>query len=266
MTPLRLGAATAAAAATLTLAAMSPAVGATRSIPGTTCTAFPADNWWHADVSQLPVDSRSARRGCRTCRRPASCTRTSGRRTASSRCPYGIPITYVAGSHAKVSVSFQYSSESDHVGYPARVGHQDRGRLARRRRPARDHRRQEHLPRLRDLATTKASTGHWHAGSGATWSLTSDALRPAGWTSADAAGLPILPGLLRYDEVKAGHVDHAIRFTTDVTVDALHLAGAAPGRVDRRAVVPADGRAVPPQGVATPCRATPRRRRSSSRR
>ena len=60
----------------------------------------------------------------------------------------------------------------------------------------------------------------WTAGSGAHWSLSSDALRPASWTSADAAGLPILPGLLRYDEVKSGHVDHAIRFTTNVTSDA----------------------------------------------
>ena len=58
---------------------------------------------------------------------------------------------------------------------------------------------------------------HWLAGSGATWDLTSNALRTAGWTSADAAGLPILPGLLRWDEVLAGNVDHAIRFTTNVT-------------------------------------------------
>ena len=55
------------------------------------------------------------------------------------------------------------------------------------------------------------------AGSGAVWSLRSNGLRPDGWTSADAAGLPILPGLLRWSEVKAGRVDHAIRFTTDVT-------------------------------------------------
>ena len=53
----------------------------------------------------------------------------------------------------------------------------------------------------------------WSAGSGAIWSLTSNALRPRGWTSADAAGLPILPGLVRYEEVAAGHIDHAIRFT-----------------------------------------------------
>jgi hypothetical protein len=55
--------------------------------------------------------------------------------------------------------------------------------------------------------------GKWHAGSGAVWSLRSNALRPAGWTSADAAGLPILPGLARHDEVAAGSIDHALRFT-----------------------------------------------------
>ncbi len=71
--------------------------------------------------------------------------------------------------------------------------------------------------RVYETFATRSSAGKWKAGSGATWSLRSNALRPAGWTSADAAGLPILPGLLRLDEVKAGRVTHAIRFTTDVT-------------------------------------------------
>lgn len=66
------------------------------------------------------------------------------------------------------------------------------------------------------FATRKTATG-WQAGSGAVFDLGSNALRPDGWTSADAAGLPILPGLLRLDEVQAGTVDHAIRFTTSVT-------------------------------------------------
>ena len=73
-----------------------------------------------------------------------------------------------------------------------------------------------------ETATYRRSDGRWTAGSGATWSLRSNRLRPQGWTSADAAGLPILPGLLRYDEVRAGRVDHAIRFTTDVT-DRRHV-------------------------------------------
>jgi hypothetical protein len=66
-------------------------------------------------------------------------------------------------------------------------------------------------------ATRKAAGNKWFAGSGATWDLNSNALRHIGWTPADAAGLPILPGLLRYEEVAARTIDHAIRFTTDVT-------------------------------------------------
>ena len=71
--------------------------------------------------------------------------------------------------------------------------------------------------RLFETWATRTGSGRWVAGSGATWSLKSNALRPNTWTSADAAGLPILPGLLRWNEVKAGAVRHAIRFTTDVT-------------------------------------------------
>jgi hypothetical protein len=69
---------------------------------------------------------------------------------------------------------------------------------------------------------TQTSGKKWTAGAGAVWSLKSNDLRPDGWTSADAAGLPILPGLLRWNEVKSGTIDHAIRFTTDITSNA-HL-------------------------------------------
>jgi hypothetical protein len=71
--------------------------------------------------------------------------------------------------------------------------------------------------RVYETWATRLVDGRWRAGSGATWSLSSNALRPEGWTSADAAGLPILPGLLRWPEVRDGTLDHAIRFTTDVT-------------------------------------------------
>ena len=76
------------------------------------------------------------------------------------------------------------------------------------------------------------SGGAWHAGSGAIWNLRSNALRPDGWTSADAAGLPILPGLVRYSEVAAGAIHHALRFTAPDTrtshiYPARHDAGAS---------------------------------------
>ena len=85
--------------------------------------------------------------------------------------------------------------------------------------------------RLYETWNTRIRSGRWVAGSGATWSLKSNALRPNGWTSADAAGLPILPGLLRWSEVKAGRVNHAIRFTTDVTSRAPPVAGPARRRL-----------------------------------
>jgi hypothetical protein len=83
--------------------------------------------------------------------------------------------------------------------------------------------------------TVYKSGGKSTAGSGATWVLTSNALRPAGWTSADAAGLPILPGLVNYDEVKSGAMDHAIRVTADCTTTsyiwpARHEAGQSDSR------------------------------------
>ena len=84
--------------------------------------------------------------------------------------------------------------------------------------------------RLYELFAARKVGGAWQAGSGATWDLTSNALRPETWTSADAAGLPILPGLVRYDEVAAGAIEHALRFTTNHTrtsyiYPARHQAG-----------------------------------------
>ena len=147
------------------------------------------------------------------------------------RADYGIPVTVVGTSHRKVRVRFGYADESDHVRYPFGRDTRIEGGRGSPRRPARDRRRPRHLPALRDLRHP-ARDGRWRAGSGATWSLHSNGLRPDGWTSADAAGLPILPGLLRWREVRDRQVDHAIRFTTDVTYrwhlwPARHDAGSA---------------------------------------
>jgi hypothetical protein len=113
-------------------------------------------------------------------------------------------------------VSFTYASESDQVGYP--LGSDTRiegGTNSTGDRHAVIVNKS--TCRLYELWNVRHTSHGWTAGSGATWSLTSDALRPAGWTSADAAGLAILPGLLRYAEVASGSVDHAIRFTTNIT-------------------------------------------------
>jgi hypothetical protein len=129
---------------------------------------------------------------------------------------YGIPITVVSSSHAKVAVKFAYASESDKVKYPLGPDTRIEG--------GRNSSGDKHAIvidkgtcRLYETWNTRVVGGSWRAGSGATWSLKSNELRPNGWTSADAAGLPILPGLVRWNEVESGHIDHAIRFTTDAT-------------------------------------------------
>ena len=112
------------------------------------------------------------------------------------------------------------------------------------------------------FAAYPPTAGRWHAGSGAIFNLRSNHLRPAGWTSADAAGLPILPGLARYDEVARGVIDHALRFTAPCTrrayvYPARHVASTSPARR------PADGPARAPEGRASTSRACPTRRGSS---
>jgi hypothetical protein len=215
MTLARIGALTAAAALAVTLSAVQPATGATRSIPGTSCPAFPADSVWHADIRTLPVNARSGQWMSHM-----SPTRKVhpdfGPSYGAQPVPYGIPITVVAGTHAKVGVHFDYASESDRGPYPLGSDTKIEGGSSSsgdRHAVIVD----KTTCRLFETYATRKSGSSWYAGSGAIWNLKSDALRPRGWTSADAAGLPILPGLLRYDEVAAGSVDHAIRFTTDKT-------------------------------------------------
>jgi len=126
--------------------------------------------------------------------------------------PYGIPITVVRTKKPAAKVSFDYFDESDHVLYPlSRSTKIEGGWNADGDRHAIVVNATTCM--LYETWDTHLTPSGWHAGSGAVWSLKSNKLRPAGWTSADAAGLPILPGLLRFDEVKAGRVDHAIRFT-----------------------------------------------------
>ena len=185
-----------------------------RPVAGTPCHAFPADNYWHADIRKLPVHPRS---------RQWLSHMSTDRDLHPDFGPsygagpdYGIPVTVVGHAHRRVRVRFDYASESDRVRYP--LGRDTR--IEGGRGSAGDKHAvvvDKGACRLYETWDTRVSDGHWRAGSGAVWSLTSNDLRPEGWTSADAAGLPILPGLLRWNEVKARDVDHAIRFTTDVT-------------------------------------------------
>jgi hypothetical protein len=209
-------------------------------LPGSTCRAFPADSWWHADVSRLAAHTRSAAWLSHMQVSTRRLHADFGPAYGAQPVPYGIPIT-VVNAATRVPVTFGYPDESDKVRYPLGASTLIEGGSAASG---------DRHAIVVDSATctlfetwdTHSYASGWYAGSGAVWSLTSDALRPAGWTSADAAGLPILPGLLRYDEVAAGHVDHAIRFTTNIT-DRTYL---WPARHQAGSV---SDRAYPPMGA-----------------
>ena len=126
--------------------------------------------------------------------------------------PIGIPYDVVTTRTARERISFAYADESDRVRYPIpRSVHIEGGRDADGDRHALLVERG--ACRLYELFDLQGRPGAWSAGSGATWNLRSNRLRPRGWTSADAAGLPILPLLARHQEVKRGRIDHALRVT-----------------------------------------------------
>ena len=203
------------------------------------CPSFPENNYWNADITDLPVHPRS---------RSWLSHMSSSRDLHPDFGPsygagedYGIPVTVVDDTHELVDVSFYYPEESDHVGYPLGPDTRIEG--------GRDSAGDKHAIvvdrdscRLYETFDTTESGGVWEAGSGATWSLLSNRLRPDGWTSADAAGLPIMPGLLRWSEVQDGTLDHAIRFTTNLT-SRWHL---WPARHDAGST---DNRDYPPMGA-----------------
>ena len=179
------------------------------------CQLFPTNNIWNMPVDNLPLDSSSAAY-VNTIGAGASMHADFGSGLWDGG-PIGIPFVAVSGSQPLVSVSFDYSDESDPGPYPIpsdapiEGGSQSSGD---RHVLVLD---QDNCV-LYELYDAHPQTGgSWNAGSGAIYHLDSQALRPAGWTSADAAGLPILPGLVRYDEVAAGEIRHAIRFTAPQT-------------------------------------------------
>ena len=174
------------------------------------CTVFPKSNPWNRRVDKLPVTSNSAAIiasiGVST---GLHADFGSGRWQGS---PIGIPFEVVTRKTPRSRVSFEYDDESDHVRYPLpkRVhieGGSDHHALLLDRDAC----------RLYELGGLEKRAGRWHAWAGATWNLRSNRVRPAGWTSADAAGLPIFPGLARYDEARRGVIDHALRFTVQRT-------------------------------------------------
>jgi hypothetical protein len=187
-----------------------PAAGAQR------CPYFPKDNHWNLRVDRLPVHPRSD-----AIVRAIGPEETVHADFGSGRyqgAPIGIPFVTVDRGQRRVPVDFEYASESDRGPYPIPPDapiEGGRGSDGDRHVIVVDRSR----CRLYELyaAYPRAGGERWSAGSGAIWNLRSNRLRPRGWTSADAAGLPILPGLVRYDEVRRGRIDHALRFTTSRT-------------------------------------------------
>jgi hypothetical protein len=177
------------------------------------CPVFPADNIWNTPVDQLPVSPNSS-----------TYVNTIGATvhvhpdfgTVYDGAPNGIPYLAVPGTQTKYPATFTYASESDPGPYatplnaPIEGGSQSTG--------------DRHVISvdtgnciLYELYAAYPQTASWQAGSGAIFNLLSNNLRPATWTSADAAGLPIFPGLVRYDEILAGEIRHALRFTVPHT-------------------------------------------------
>jgi hypothetical protein len=196
--------------ATVALASAHPLKGARR------CPVFPRDNAWNQRVDKLPVEPGSATL-VRSIGLDAYLHPDFGSGTWEGA-PIGIPYVTVPRGQRKVPVSFQYADESDRGRYPIpRDVPIEGGRRSNGDRHVivvdRGH------CRLYELfaAYPVAGGSRWRAGSGAIWNLRSNRLRPKLWTSADAAGLPILPGLARYEEVRRGSIDHALRFTAPRT-------------------------------------------------
>ncbi|MGA7615694.1 MAG: hypothetical protein WBX15_11010 [Thermoanaerobaculia bacterium] len=171
------------------------------------CSLYPPDNEWNRDISADPVDPNSSRyiahmNGATKFLHP----------DFGANQEYGIPYNVVPASQALVPISFDYADESDPGPYPIpddvkiEAG-SDRHILVL----------QSGSCMLYEAWDCGRAGPGWHCGSGAVFDLSSNRLRPDGWTSADAAGLPILPGLVRYDEIEAGEIRHALRFTVQST-------------------------------------------------
>jgi hypothetical protein len=179
------------------------------------CPVLPSDNIWNTRIDRLPVDPNSTAYinsiGASTGFHPDF---GSGDWDGG---PIGIPYNIVPGTQPKVNVEFGYADESDPGPYPIPPGAEIEGGYGS------DGDRhilvidRDNCVLYETWSTYPNPDGSWYAGSGAVFDLRSHDLRPAGWTSSDAAGLPVLPGLVRYDEVASGEIRHAIRFTAPRT-------------------------------------------------
>src|SRR4029077_2820590 len=201
--------------AALSVAGVAPA--AAQVLPGTNCTLFPANNILNTDVSALPVNPNNA-----AWQSNMSQNANPHPDLGTFAQWYGMPVNVAPPPTTGLTPTFNFDSESDHPaegypidqstfieGGPGATSGSDRHALVVNK----------NLCKLYEIYNLQNFTNGQQpqAGSGAVWDLSSDAMRPIGWTSADAAGLPIAPLLLRADEILAGSIAHAIRFTAHCT-------------------------------------------------
>ena len=222
------------------LAALQPATTRAQAPSLEGCQILPADNIWNTPIDQLPVDAHSAEYvaniGASTGMHPDFGSAKYG--------DYGIPFNIVPQNQPLVPVSFTYADESDPGPYPIPSS------------PNIEAGGDRHILTLvqgscklyETWASEPAGDG-WLAGSGAVFDLGSNALRTDGKTSADAAGLPILPGLTRYDEVHAGAINHALRFTVPCTANYYIWPARHKAVPDSCPATPPAGTRVPPNGL-----------------
>jgi hypothetical protein len=190
-----------------------------RSQPGAPtslgCPIFPADNVWNARVDQLPVDPRSAEY-VKSIGPSKGLHPDFGSKKWKGE-PIGIPYVTVPGTQPRVPIAIQYAAESEPGPYPIPADapvEGGPGSTGDRHVLVVDR---DNCKLYELYAAYPQPDGSWRVDSGSVFDLRSNKLRPMGWTSADAAGLPIFPGLVRYDEVESGEIRHALRFTAPVT-------------------------------------------------
>jgi len=202
---------------------------------------YPSDNWWNQEITNAPVDAQSSEY-------IDFIGRTRAAHPDFGPPPYGIPFVGIGGTEARTSVAFvDYGDESDagfrgEAGFPIPDAAKTQPNFIEGSVPGGGSDGDRHLLVVdRDkwalyelfAAHWNASRQRWEAGSGAVFDLSSNARRPEGWTSADAAGLAILPGLVRYDETMRGPIRHALRATVRRTNNyvwpASHRAGSTAG-------------------------------------
>lgn len=235
MPPLRVCVLSAVVAATVVVSAAAPPV---LLEPLTGRQVFPVSNWWNQDISAAPLDTRSAQF-------MSWIGTTKQSHPDFGPPPYGIPYVVVAGDQARVPMTFQYDDESDYgipglAGYPVPEEAKTQAHYIEGDVPGGGSSGDRHLLIidrdrwiLYETYATRWTGAAWQGGSGAIFNLSTNDRRPDTWTSADAAGLAIFPGLVRYDEVfGTGEINHAFRVTTRDTNGyvwpASHDAGSDP--------------------------------------